>query len=132
MAGLSRKDLAILGEYADQGNRELYWNYLAQKDSADGYGLLALGVVRNDNLPGQVANAYAQSQARTQNERDPAFTSRTLTEREWDEFGQTLLKRDLQLRADWLDTGNAELALNLPGRDVQLAHDQAFKAHNLS
>ncbi|WP_349999336.1 XVIPCD domain-containing protein [Stenotrophomonas lacuserhaii] len=131
MAGLSRKDLTILGEYADQGNRELYWNYLAQKDGADGYGLLALGVVRNDNLPGQVANAYAQSQARTQNERDPAFTSRTLTEREWDEFGQTLLKRDLQLRADWLDTGNAELALNLPGRDVQLAHDQAFKAHNL-
>lgn len=131
MAGLSRKDLTILGEYADQGNRELYWNYLAQKDGADGYGLLALGVVRNDNLPGQVANAYAQSQARTQNERDPAFTSRTLTEREWDEFGQTLLKRDLQLRADWLDTGNAELALNLPGRDVQLAHDKAFKEHNL-
>lgn len=131
MAGLSRKDLNILSDYASQGNRELYWNYLAQKDGADGYGLLALGVVRNDNLPGQVANAYAQSQARTQNERDAGLTSRILTERQWDEFGQTLLERDLQLRANWLDRGNAELALNLPGRDVQLAHDQAFKLHDL-
>lgn len=131
MAGLSRKDLTVLGAYARQGNRELHWNYLAQKDGADGYGLLALGVVRNDNLPGQVANAYAQSQARTQNERDTVLDSRILTEREWDEFGQTLLERDLELRANWLDRGNAELALNLPGRDVQLAHDRAFKAHNL-
>jgi len=50
MSGLTQQDITILREYADKGNRELYWNYLAQKDGADGYGLLALGVVRNDNL----------------------------------------------------------------------------------
>ncbi len=38
MSGLNRKDIEILRYYADAGNRELYWNYLAQKDGADGYG----------------------------------------------------------------------------------------------
>lgn len=131
MSGLNQKDLDILRSYADQGNRELYWNYLAQKPGNDGYGLLALGVVRNDNVPGQVANSYAQSQARSQSARNPALTDRTLTEREWEDFGQTLLKRDLERREHWLEAGNPSLALNLPGRDVQKAHDLAFERHNL-
>ncbi len=131
MSGLNRKDIEILRYYADAGNRELYWNYLAQKEGADGYGLLALGVVRNDNLPGQVANAYAQSQASSQHDRDPRFQNRVLTEREWEAFGQTLLHRDLELRERWMDAGKPDLALNLPGRDVQDAHDKAFIQHRL-
>ena len=63
VSGLNNKDVEILSFYAENGNRELYWNYLAQKPGNDGYGLLALGVVRNDNVPGQVADAYAQSAA---------------------------------------------------------------------
>ncbi len=131
MSGLNQKDLDILRAYADQGNRELYWNYLAQKPGNDGYGLLALGVVRNDNLPGQVANAYAQLEASDQNDRNPRLQNRTLTEREWEAFGQTLLHRDLERREAWLGSGNPALALNLPGRDVQKAHDLAFERHHL-
>ena len=44
MSGLNENDIAILRRYADSGNRELYWDYLAQKEGGDGYGLLALGV----------------------------------------------------------------------------------------
>lgn len=131
MSGLNQKDIDILRTYADQGNRELYWNYLAQKPGNDGYGLLALGVVRNDNLPGQVANAYAQLEAADQHDRNPRLRNRVLSEREWGAFGQTLLERDLQLREGWVQGGNPSLALNLPGRDVQKAHDQAFERHHL-
>lgn len=56
MSGLTDKDIRVLSSYAKEGNRELYWNYLAQLPENDGYGLLALGVVRNDSLPGRVAN----------------------------------------------------------------------------
>lgn len=131
MSGLNQKDIEILRAYATDGNRERYWSYLAQKDGSDGYGLLALGVVRNDNLPGQVANAYAQVAASDQHERNPALPNRVLTEREWEHFGQTLLQRDLERRERWLDAGKPEWALNLPGRDVQVAHDKAFVDHRL-
>ena len=90
MSGLNQKDIEILQQYASKGNRELYWNYLAQKEGSDGYGLLALGVVRNDNLPGQVANAYAQLEASDQHDRNPRLQNRTLTERQLEDFGQTL------------------------------------------
>lgn len=131
MSGLNQKDLDILRTYAKEGNRELYWNYLAQKEGSDGYGLLALGVVRSDNLPGQVANAYAQFEAGNQKDRNPRLQNRVLTEREWEAFGQTLIQRDFERREAWLDTGNSDLALNLPGNDVQKAHDQAFERHHL-
>lgn len=55
--GLSQSDIDILASYAKSGNRELYWNYLAQHEGSDGYGKLALGVVRNDNMPGATANS---------------------------------------------------------------------------
>ncbi|HYP69863.1 MAG TPA: hypothetical protein VEP93_03220, partial [Variovorax sp.] len=110
MSGLNQKDLDILRAYADDGNRERYWNYLAQKQGNDGYGLLALGVVRNDNLPGQVANAYAQLEAADQHDRNPKLQNRTLTERQWEAFGQTLLHRDLERREAWLEAGNPTLA----------------------
>lgn len=66
MSGLTQRDIRILSNYASTGNRELYWNYLSQLPGSDGYGTLALGVVRNDSLPGRVANSYAQDYAQAQ------------------------------------------------------------------
>ncbi len=119
MAGLTERDMTILEHYAKEGNRELYWNYLAQTQGSDGYGLLALGVVRNDNMPGALANQYAQNQAKDVN-------GVRMTERQWDTFGQDLVKRDLAFRQEYFNDGQSELALNLPVKDVQKAHDDAF------
>lgn len=83
MGGLTQQDLTILGSYAKSGNRELYWNYLSQLPGADGYGTLALGVVRNDSLPGRVANSYAQDYANTQHDSGSRFANAQLSERQW-------------------------------------------------
>jgi hypothetical protein len=119
MSGMTQQDLDVLQFYAAQGNRELYWNYLAQKEGADGYGLLALGVVRNDSMPGAVANHFADSRARSE--------GRVLTERDWERFGEDLVRRDLSLRSAHFGDGRPDLALNLPVKDVQRAHDGAFR-----
>lgn len=122
--GLNEKDIEILQYYADRGNRELYWNYLAQLPGNDGYGQLALGVVRNDNMPGATANAYAAAYAREHDHK-------TLTEREWDDFGIDLIRRDLAHRMDFMSEGNYGNALNLPVWSVQNAHDKAFDNINV-
>lgn len=88
--GLTAQDLKILESYAVADNRELYFNYLAQKQGNDGYGLLALGVVRNDNAPGATANSFADRQARA----DGAHYG----ESQWQAFGVELMQRDLALR----------------------------------
>ena len=124
MPGLTRQDLQILGFYADVGNRELYWNYLAQHAGSDGYGLLALGVVRNDNMPGAVANAFAQNHARN-------HSGRTLDEREWEQFGEQLIREDLVRREYYFGKQRPDLALNLPVEDVQRAHDASFRQHGI-
>lgn len=131
MSGLTNQDVQILGSYARAGNRELYWNYLSQLPGADGYGTLALGVVRNDSAPGAVANSYAQNYARQQHDNGSRFPNATLSERQWESFGQSLLEQDLQRRLYWMDEQRPDLALNLPGRDVMKAHDLAFEAHHL-
>jgi len=131
MSGLTQNDIRILTSYADAGNRELYWNYLSQLPGADGYGTLALGVVRNDSLPGRVANSYAQDHARSQHDNGSRFPNADLSERQWEAFGQTLLKRDLELRNYWMGHNQPDKALNLPGKDVMRAHDRAFERHNL-
>lgn len=131
MSGLNNRDIRILESYARAGNRELYWNYLSQLPGADGYGTLALGVVRNDSMPGAVANAYAQDYARTQHDRGSQFPNVQLSERGWETFGRTLLEQDLQLRKAWMDDKRPDLALNLPGKDVMRAHDLAFMEHKL-
>ena len=120
MAGLTEKDLKILGYYVEENNRELYWNYLAQLPGNDGYGVLALGVVRNDNVPGQVANAYADSYAR-------GHSHKRMIESDWEAFGLTLIQEDLRLRTEQFKIYRPDLALNLPARDVQKAHDISFK-----
>src|SRR3546814_1369209 len=91
----------------------LYWNYLAQHEGNDGYGLLALGVVRNDSMPGAVANNFAQNHARSHDDR-------VLTEPEWEEFGQDLIARDLKQRKYWMEQHRPDLALNLPVKDIQI------------
>ena len=119
MEGLSAQDLEVLGHYARQGNRERYWNYLAQHPGADGYGLLALGAVRNDNVPGVVANLYAQNYAYSRNHT-------ILAERGWEEFGQDLVRIDFAKRAAHANAGAPQLALNLPVKDVQETQAEAF------
>ncbi len=131
MSGLTDQDIKILSGYANVGNRELYWNYLSQLQGADGYGTLALGVVRNDSLPGRVANSYAQDYAKNQHDKGSRFPNAELSERQWEGFGQTLLKKDLALRQSWMEVQRPDLALNLPGKDVMRAHDQAFSDHEL-
>jgi len=120
MAELNRQDMEILGSYAKDGNRVLYWNYLAQHQGNDGYGLLALGVVRNDNMPGAIANAFAQNHVRVRD-------GRSLTEREWENFGQDLVKQDFGRRQFQMADKRPDLALNLPVYEVQLAHDGGFR-----
>jgi len=118
MAVLDQNDMRILEFYAREKNRELYFNYLAHKEGNDGYGLLALGVVRNDNAPGSTANAFAQNQA--------ARDGKRYSERDWQEFGVELMEADLALRQAHFKAGRPQLALNLPVRDVQEAHDVVF------
>lgn len=118
MSGLNERDMEILRFYAQNNNRELYWNYLANKPGNDGYGVLALGVVRNDNMPGAVANHFADAEAKR--------AGIHLTERGWNRFGVDLMERDLEARADYLQRGRSDLALNLPAKDVMRVHDDAF------
>ncbi|QNH19212.1 hypothetical protein HEP73_00098 [Xanthomonas sp. GW] len=124
MAGITQQDINVLRHYADSGNRELYWNYLAHKDGNDGYGLLALGVVRNDNAPGATANVFADSQAR----RDGV----SMSEREWNSFGVDLMRSDLERRQHYERSGRPELALNLPVRDVEDVHDASFQKRHIN
>ena len=122
MAGLDQRDMDVLERYATAGNRLLYWNYLAQHPGNDGYGLLALGVVRNDSIPGAVVNQFAQMQA----------IDRRMSERDWETFGQDLIQQDFARRLAYMhpEKGgipNPAFALNLPVGDVQKAHDRAFE-----
>lgn len=123
MSGLTQKDIDILGQYARGNNRELYWNYLAQKPGNDGYGLLALGVVRNDSAPGATANAFASDIA--------AREGVHLTERQWDAVGRDLIKQDFVRRQSHFEKGEVALALNLPAKAIQDAHDAAFAKHGI-
>src|SRR3546814_2779330 len=125
MARLDQRDMAILHHYVEEQNRELYWNYLAQHEGNDGYGLLALGVVRNDSMPGAVANNLAQNHARSHDDRVP-------TEPEWEEFGQDLIDRDLTQRKYWMEQHRPDRALNLPVKDIQSAHAASFEPDRIN
>ncbi|MCS4235470.1 XVIPCD domain-containing protein [Stenotrophomonas sp. BIGb0135] len=132
MSGLTKKDLDILTHYAEKGNRELYWNYLAHLDGNDGYGLLALGVVRNDNLPGRVANRFATEMAGIQSRLPGDLKNVDFDELKGEAFGKTLILEDVGLRRQWLEQGRADLALNLPAVSTKKSHDVSFVEHGLS
>jgi len=78
-----------------------------------------------------VANSYAQDYAAVQHDHGSPYANRQPSEREWEAFGQDLLREDLRRRQYWLEQGNPRKALNLPGEDVQVAHDRAFDLHDL-
>lgn len=124
MEGLNAKDIDILRFYAEAGNRELYFNYLAHKAGNDGYPLLALGVVRNDNAPGATANVFADNQARADGV--------AMGERGWHGFGVDLMRADFALRFKHFEAGRPDLALNLPARDVQDSHDPIFRQYGIN
>lgn len=109
--------------FALAGNRELYFNYLAQQDGNDGYGLLALGVVRNDNAPGAVANAFADARARVDGV--------VMGPRAWQDFGVDLIRADLALRQTYYSRDRPDKALNLPVLDIQASHDPLFKERGI-
>src|SRR3546814_5329941 len=46
---------------------------------------------------------------------------------EWEEFGQDLIARDLKQRKYWMEQHRPDLALNLPVKDIQSAHDASFE-----
>src|SRR3546814_2993053 len=46
---------------------------------------------------------------------------------EWEEFGQDLIARDLKQRKYWMEQHRPDLALNLPVKDIQSAHDAPFE-----
>jgi hypothetical protein len=125
MSALDDRDIAALRKYADDGNRIRYWNYLAHHEGNDGYGLLALGVVRNDSMPGAVANAYAQGMAQRHD-------GIALSERQWETFGRTLVREDFARRMSHFDAGERDLALNLPAHDVQEAHAASFALNHVT
>ncbi len=123
MSGLTQRDIDVLAHYAENNNRELYWNYLARTPGNDGYGLLALGVVRNDNAPGATANAFADNRARQDGVQ--------MSEREWNTFGVGLMQRDLRARQVQMEGGRPDLALNLPVKDVTAVHDASFRSRDI-
>ena len=120
MSGLTQKDMEILEFYSKQGNRVLYWNYLAHKDGVDAYPALAMSVVRNDNMPGSIANHYAAIVTKEVNHKE-------LSERQWDAVGVSLMKNDLQYRQYYISQGRPDLALNLPALAVEAVHDKTFQ-----
>jgi hypothetical protein len=124
---LTQNDLKVLAYYAQEGMRERYWNYLAnpteERVKDNGYGLLALSVVRNDAMPGKIANNYAQNYVQSH----PVNGKSILSEQEWDKVGKDLIKADFAIRADLLlYQKKADLALNLTVDMVYGSHIKAF------
>ena len=119
MSGFTKQDVEILKYYMMNENRELYFNYLAQLEGNDGYGLLALGVVRNDNMPGAVANAFAARRAHQDGVE--------MRPRDWQAVGVDLIRNDLEQRALFLERGRPDLALNMPEWAIRDTHDPIFK-----
>src|SRR3546814_13364257 len=71
-------------------------------------------------MPGSVANNFARNHARSHDDR-------VLGEREWEQFGQDLIAYDLEQRKYWMEQHRPDLALNLPVKDIQSAHDASFE-----
>jgi len=120
MADFAKHDLEMLRYYVGTDNRELYFNYLAQMEGNDGYGTLALGVVRNDNAPGATANHFAQAQG--------GEKALHLGERGWQKVGEDLIEQDFILREGHFNNQRPDLALNLPVRDVQLPMTEPLRS----
>ncbi|MFC5356437.1 calcium-binding protein [Azospirillum himalayense] len=124
MTGLTLTDIEILTKYANDGARINYFNYLATRAGNDGYGKLALGVVRNDNQPGAVANHYMRDYA--------ADHGVSLDSKAMENFGVDLIRNDLAIRTQYMANNRPDLALNLPISDVEYVHDTSLSRIGLS
>ena len=133
MAQLEDKDIEVLGYYAHQGMRERYWNYINYVEKRElgqgysGYGILALGVVRNDNMPGKIANNYAQNYV----ESHPVNGKTHLSEQGWEQVGKDLLVTDFAERQAHFAQNRPDLALNLPVENVYYSHKVAFEKNGI-
>jgi hypothetical protein len=119
-AALDNGLLPTLQFYAANGDREHYWNYLAGQGVT--YAQLALGVVRNDSLNGYVANTYADIGAREMGV--------VLDEKQWNDVGVDLMRRDLDARMRYATSGNDQdlgKVLELPVRDISSYHTATFQ-----
>ncbi|TFW33649.1 hypothetical protein [Massilia horti] len=122
LARASELHLRILSQYAFQGNRERYWNYLAAQGVA--YAQLALGVVRNDSLNGFVANFYAAHRAEK--------LGVTLDERQWNDLGIELMRKDFQYRKGFATRPDTQdYVLNLPVQYIYEYHAATFRQFGL-
>jgi hypothetical protein len=133
MNALTQQNLEILEYYATKGNRALYFNYMASLEGVDNYPAMGLGVVNNDSLAGQIANRHAAGfVTRQQSEHGSQYPDRaSMTERDWEQFGIGLIRRDFALRKEYFESGRPDLALNLPGRGVMETHMDSFIAQNM-
>lgn len=119
---LNEVHLRVLSQYATQGNRERYWNYLAAQGVA--YAQLALGVVRNDTLNGFVANHYAANRA--------GQLHVTLDERQWNDLGIELMRKDFQYRKNFASKPETQdFVLHLPVQYINEYHAATFRQFGL-
>jgi len=78
----------ILSGYAENGDCEHYWTYLAILGVK--YAQLALAVVRNDSLSGMIANGYARLRAKE--------LGVTMLLQDWNALAKALISNDLAYR----------------------------------
>lgn len=120
MAGLTRQDLDILLHYAEQGNRGLYWHYLANQPGSDGYAALTLDALRHNSQQGMALNHYLI-----------LFTSMVkgtdFTELDQEQLDIALMVKDLNERRKLVAQGKNLMALNLPVEQVIQSHQEAFE-----
>jgi hypothetical protein len=113
---LTQAQLNTLGQFAAQGDRLGYWNYLSSL--GDRYAGLAGQVVTGETVSGYVANTYFQRVVTDQ-------MGRPLTGPEMWDLGVNLMNRDLAARQVAVDQGGT--GLNLPVETIANYHDQAFR-----
>lgn len=116
---LSQAQLDELATFVTAGNRIGYWQTLA--DWGFTYANLALGVVLNDSLNGEIANSFAAEGA--------SDASVTMTANDWAEVGQEIMAADLAARVN-LHTSSPNTA-DLSVSQIRDYHTAVFGNFNL-
>lgn len=120
---LTQAEMNILQGFASSGDRAGYYTFLANK--GDGYALMALGVVNNDSIAGQVANAYARS---VTSQFDPAMTDAQWSSK-WLSISNGLMAADFALRQQRHVSSSSDYTLNY--QEIQLYHNTVFTANGV-
>ena len=124
MPALIQRDVNILQSYADNGQRERYWGYLAAL--GDKYAVRALEVVQNSSMFGQLANNHATAFV-------PGALKATFNEAGWNEFGKGLMRADLAARKGLFNDGigTGDRGLTLDGETIRRYHKTVFSANGI-